>query len=148
MADVRSLSELQEYLYWYKVRVDFLYDGDSVTAMKLDFGFGFSREVKRGDGDGIRFYGIDAPEMRTKEGKALAKKLKFLEGETIICRSYKEKSGKYGRYLFELYVPTHLIALNFEDISPEEYEQIKNLNAYINLNEYLVEQGFVKALKY
>lgn len=137
MADTKLLSELRDNLYWYNVRVDFLYDGDSITAMKLDFGFGFNRIVERGDGDGIRFYGINAPEMKTEEGKELALKLKnMLEGETIICKSYKDKSGKYGRYLFELYPPAHLILGG-----PEQ-------DLCINLNQWLVEQGLAEAKDY
>lgn len=136
MTELIKLEDLQSYLYWYKVRVDFLYDGDSITAMKLDFGFGMSRVIERGDGDGIRFYGIDAPEMRTEEGKALSKRLKVLEGKTIICRSYKDKSGKYGRYLFELFVPYNLLNGGSED------------KIYINLNQWLVEQGLAVNKQY
>lgn len=136
MTEKKILSELQDHLYWYKVRVDFLYDGDSITAMRLDFGFGINKEVKRGDGDGIRFYGIDAPEMRTDEGKALAKRLKVLEGKTIICKSHKDKSGKYGRYLFELFVPYNLMYGGSED------------KLYVNLNQWLVEQGLAVSKNY
>lgn len=136
MAEKFNEVDLKSNLYWYSVRVDFLYDGDSITAMKLDFGFGLSRVVERGDGDGIRFYGINAPEMRTTEGKELAKRLKTLEGETIICRSHKDKSGKYGRYLFELFPPVELITGEKED------------GVCINLNKWLIENGYAEAAEY
>ena len=131
-----KIDELREKLYWYNVRVDFLYDGDTITAMQLDFGFGLTRTIKRGDGDGIRFYGINTPEMNTEEGKKLAKRLKVLEGKHVICRSYRDKSGKYGRYLFELFPEAKLIT------GWEEEEGV-----CINLNQWLLEQGLAKPMK-
>ena len=124
---------LDEHLYWYKVRVDFLYDGDSITALKLDFGFGFSRTVKRGDDGGIRFYGLDTPELNTPEGKDVRDLLKPLEGKYVYVRSHKDKSGKYGRYLFELFVPTDAFGFHGD---------VK----YMNLNQYLLDKGYAKPM--
>jgi endonuclease YncB( thermonuclease family) len=136
MATKIKIELLRQYLYWYQVRIDFLYDGDSITAMQLDFGMGLNQLVKRGDSKGIRFYGLNAPELNTDAGKELTKRLKHLEGMTIIAKSYKDKSGKYGRYLFELFVPYNSLFGGEDD------------KTYINLNEWLVEEGLATAVKY
>jgi endonuclease YncB( thermonuclease family) len=136
MISKMTILDLNEYLYWYRVRIDFLYDADTITAMQLDFGFGISQIVKRGDGKGIRFFGLNAPEMRTTEGKELTKRLKPLEGTTVFAKSHKDKSGKYGRYLFEIYVPYNTMYGGEDDTT------------YINLNEFLIEEGLAPAQNY
>lgn len=136
MADRFTIGVLRDYLYWYQVRIDFLYDADSITAMRLDFGMGIHQTVKRGDSKGIRFYGLNAPELNTPEGKELTKRLKHLEGMTVIAKSHKDKSGKYGRYLFELFVPYNALYGGQED------------QLYVNLNQYLIEEGLAPAQEY
>lgn len=133
---IMSKESLDDKLYWYKVRVDFLYDGDSITALQLNFGFGLSKTVSRGDSDGIRFYGLNAPELNTPEGKELRDFLKPLEGEYIYVRSIRDKKGKYGRYLFVLYVRDNL--LNGEE----------SLGNYMNLNDYMIWKGLAPKAEY
>ena len=126
-------SDIEEKLYWYRAKLNFIYDGDSVTAFELDFGFGLTQITNRGDRRGIRFYGIDTPELNTDEGKKVRDYIKPFEGQTVFVRSIKDSSGKYGRYLFELWVPKL-----FEADSDE----------YFNLNKHLIEIGMAKNLSY
>ena len=89
-------------LYFYKGVITGVYDGDTVT-ISLDLGM----KIKR-DGLKIRLYGIDSPELR---GKTLAKaresrdflRSKVLGGD-ILVQTVRDKKGKYGRYLANIWV--------------------------------------------
>ena len=118
-------NELEEKLYWYRAKVLNLYDGDSITAHILDYGFGHKHYVQRGDGSSIRFYGIDAPELNTSEGKEARDFLKVLNGETVYLKSHKHKKGKYGRYLFTVYAQGKLFGLD----------------GIVNVNKLLIDKG-------
>lgn len=83
-------------MYNYKAKIIAVYDGDTVTAV-VDLGFLHSQEMK------LRLYGIDTPEMRGVE-KVEGKKVRDIVREMILDKeveihSYKDKQGKYGRYL-------------------------------------------------
>lgn len=83
-------------MYNYKAKIIAVYDGDTVTAV-VDLGFLISKEMK------LRLYGIDTPELRGAE-KEEGKKVRDIVREMILdkevtIRSYKDKQGKYGRYL-------------------------------------------------
>jgi micrococcal nuclease len=89
-------------IYIYKAELIRVVDGDTVELM-IDLGFSqFTRQT-------MRLYGIDAPEMRTKEGKAakawLEDALMPLEAIYVqtIQLSTKAKRDKYGRFLAVLY---------------------------------------------
>ena len=121
---------MSKCLYYYSIKVNYLHDGDTITAYELDYGFGLKQEIKRGQGRRIRFYGINAPELSTDIGKATRDWLKeMLEGETVTVKSYKDKTGKYGGYLFEIFVPGKWLGEN------------KKL---INLNQWMVDEGWAK----
>ncbi|MEL6751407.1 MAG: thermonuclease family protein [Pseudomonadota bacterium] len=103
-------------LYAYSAQVTEVYDGDTITA-DIDLGFNIWRR-----GEKLRLHGIDAPEMRGEEklmGKRArdALRRRILYRDVIVC-TYKDKTGKYGRYLADIY-------LNGE-----------------NMNDWLVEEGF------
>ena len=93
---------LIDNLYFYKGVITGVYDGDTVT-ISLDLGM----KIKR-DGLKIRLYGIDSPELR---GKTLAKaresrdflRSKVLGGD-ILVQTVRDKKGKYGRYLANIWV--------------------------------------------
>ncbi|MBQ0769141.1 MAG: thermonuclease family protein [Bizionia sp.] len=73
-----------------------VYDGDTVTAL-VDLGFLHYQEMK------LRLYGIDTPEVRGVE-KIEGKKVRDIVREMILGKeveiiTYKDKQGKYGRYL-------------------------------------------------
>lgn len=83
-------------MYNYKAKIIDVYDGDTVTAM-VDLGFLHFQEMK------LRLYGIDTPELRGEEreqGIVVRDILReMVLGKKVTIRSYKDKQGKYGRYL-------------------------------------------------
>lgn len=89
-------------LYAYRAIVTSVYDGDTVTA-DVDLGFKTWRRDER-----LRLYGIDAPEVRGAERPAGLRSRDALRSrisgkEVIIC-TIKDKTGKYGRYLAEIFL--------------------------------------------
>ncbi len=88
-------------MYNYKAKIISVYDGDTVTAL-VDLGFLHFQEMK------LRLYGIDTPEMRGPE-KVEGKKVRDILREMILNKdveihSYKDKQGKYGRYLANIII--------------------------------------------
>ena len=105
-------------IYIYKASLIRVVDGDTVELM-VDQGFSnFTKQT-------MRLYGIDAPELRTKEGKAakawLEDALMPLEAIYVQTLQHKTKAkrDKYGRFLAVLYseLPT-LIPIMREPIHP------------------------------
>lgn len=88
-----------EPTYVYKAIVVKIVDADTVDIM-VDLGFLTSTKVR------IRLFGIDAPELRTDEGKrakaALLEKMPL--GSKIIAKTFKIPGDKYGRWLGKLFV--------------------------------------------
>jgi micrococcal nuclease len=89
-------------IYIYKAELIRVVDGDTVELI-IDLGFDTSRKER------FRLYGIDAPEMRTAEGKEakawLREALQPLEAIYIETLQHKTKAkrDKYGRFLAVLY---------------------------------------------
>ena len=84
-------------MYEYKAVVIKVYDGDTVT---VDVDLGWSVVIKK---QKIRLLGINAPEVRGKSkqaGKESRDRLKekILDQE-ITLKTFKDKKGKYGRWL-------------------------------------------------
>ena len=83
-------------MYHYKAKIISVYDGDTVTAM-VDLGFLHFQEMK------LRLFGIDTPELRgeeREEGIVVRDILRdMILDKEVEIRSYKDKQGKYGRYL-------------------------------------------------
>lgn len=69
--------------------------------LEVDLGFDIRFTQK------VRFYGINAPEKVTPEGKAASAYLKGLlePGTAVIMRTLKDRTEKYGRYLGILWLP-------------------------------------------
>ena len=89
-------------MYEYKAKVIDIIDGDTIRA-EIDLGFNITRtEV-------LRLYGINTPEIRSKDtnerDKALRAKNRLVElcAEIDYIRTFKDKREKYGRILAELY---------------------------------------------
>ena len=84
-------------LYNYKAHVTGVYDGDSITA-DIDLGFYMCMQNQK-----IRLYGINTPEIRGEEREqgliARDRVRELILDKDIILTSYKDKSGKYGRWL-------------------------------------------------
>ncbi|NNM22882.1 MAG: thermonuclease family protein [Flavobacteriaceae bacterium] len=83
-------------MYNYKAHIKAVYDGDTVTAV-VDLGFLHYQEMK------LRLYGIDTPELRGPEreqGLIVRDILReMILDKEVEIHSYKDKQGKYGRYL-------------------------------------------------
>lgn len=104
-------------MYNYKAHIKAVYDGDTVTAV-VDLGFLHYQEMK------LRLYGIDTPELRGEEREE-GLKVRDIVREMILDKeveihSYKDKQGKYGRYLATIMLDG------------------------ININQWLVDQGHAK----
>lgn len=87
-------------MYIYTAKVESIYDGDTV---RLTVDLGFSIKMHK---ETFRLYGIDTPELRGEEREAGLKARDWLReqilGEDVIVKTYKDKKGKYGRYLAEI----------------------------------------------
>ena len=105
-------------MYEYRCKVVHIVDGDTVDV-DIDLGFGVWMKKQR-----IRMYGIDTPESRTRdlEEKKYGQAAKaFLTGlldddAGITLKTHKDKEGKFGRILGELWRTT-----NYADQSINEY---------------------------
>lgn len=101
-------------MYNYKAHIKDVYDGDTVTAV-VDLGFLHYQEMK------LRLYGIDTPELRgeeREEGLVVRDIVRdLILDKEVEIHSYKDKQGKYGRYLATIIIDD------------------------LNINEWLVENG-------
>lgn len=108
-------------MYEYRAKIIRVYDGDTVTAV-LDLGFNVSIT------ENVRLSGLDAPEVRGDErpdGLISRDRLreKVLD-KNVIIKTFKDRTGKYGRYIGELYLE-------------EE-----------NINEWLISEGLAERREY
>lgn len=107
-------------MYEYKAEVIDVVDGDTVHA-DIDLGFDTHTHMT------LRLNGIDAPEMKTQEGKDAKEYLTLLLAPThgnVTLKTVKDHREKYGRYLATLYGRGNM-----------------------NLNETMVETGHAKRYK-
>ena len=88
------------------------YDGDTIDFLiSKEFDFGFKINVKASYSIKVRLFGIDTPEIRggSIESKKIAIKAKdFVEtaltvADDIVLHTIKDKGGKFGRYLAEVF---------------------------------------------
>ncbi len=110
-------------MYTYKAKVTKVYDGDTIT---VDIDLGLKTWVK---GEKLRLSGINAPEIRGEEREQGLLSRDHLRdiipvGSSITIRTFKDKKGKYGRYLGEVFVKE------------------------VNVNEKMVDDGFAVFKKY
>ncbi|MHA2039470.1 MAG: thermonuclease family protein [Promethearchaeota archaeon] len=109
-------------LYFYKGFVCGVYDGDTLTV-SLDLGIEISKKIK------VRLLGVDTPELRLEEREEGLKVRDYVRGlvlqKEVLIKTYKDKTGKYGRYLAEIFI---------------EQED----GTYLNLSAHLLELGFAK----
>lgn len=87
-----------------------IYDGDTITVI-LDLGMKMYVEKV------IRLYGIDTPEIRGEEREdgliSRAWLVEKIEGATnVYIRTFKDKSGKYGRLIGSVYIDDESRSLN------------------------------------
>ena len=114
-------------LYLYKAKIVSVYDGDTCRA---DIDLGLNVWIKN---EKLRLLRINAPELRgseKEEGKAARDFLRSLIlDKEVILQTEKDKKGKYGRYLAEIWV---------EDSSQQ----------WINVNDLMVADGFAEYKDY
>jgi|SaaInlStandDraft_4_1057021.scaffolds.fasta_scaffold61223_2 micrococcal nuclease len=102
-------------MYEYRVKeIVSIYDGDTMKVV-VDLGFGIYTKQT------LRLYGINAPEMRGSDkvnGKITRDWLRgrvyeAVENKTpISIRTKKDKTGKYGRLLAEVFISDEKLSLN------------------------------------
>ena len=107
--------------FTYKAHVVNVVDGDTIDVI-LDLGFNLKHKIR------LRLFGIDTPEIRTKDKKEKAagiiskeKVMELILDKDVTVKTIKDSQGKYGRYL-----------------------AIVILEDNMNLNNYLVEQHLAK----
>jgi endonuclease YncB( thermonuclease family) len=92
-------------LYAYSAVITRVVDGDTLV---VDIDAGFDIWLR---GQTLRLNRINAPEMKTSEGKTLTKNLQFLTNEKVLIRTVKNhrlkkdtQKDSFGRYLSEVEV--------------------------------------------
>jgi len=84
--------------YVYTTYVIDVYGGNSITV-DIDLGFGIIMTDQK-----VVLHGVDAPNIKEENGLISKKWLSDkIEGEQIVLKTYKDKTGKYGRYLGDIY---------------------------------------------
>lgn len=111
---------MDDQLYFYRAKIISVYDGDTVRA---DIDLGLSTWVKN---EKLRLARINAPEVRGNEKQAGIAARDFLREQVlekeVIIETTKDKKGKYGRYITEIWI---------KDQTGE----------FININDLMVEKG-------
>ncbi|MFQ6613087.1 MAG: thermonuclease family protein [Fidelibacterota bacterium] len=112
-------------LYYYRARVVSVYDGDT-CRVDLDLGFGvWIRKEK------IRLARINTPELKGPQRPEGLKARDYLRelvlNKRIILQTKKDRKGKYGRYLGELWLQQN--------------------GQWINVNDDLVQAGLAVLMK-
>lgn len=118
---------MKHTLYNYKALVTSVYDGDTCT---VDIDLGLYSWIR---GEKLRLHRINAPELRGKERPKGLKSRDFLkskiEGKEVVIETIKDKKGKYGRYLAEIWVE-------------------EKPGKFINVNDLIVKEGFAVYKEY
>tara|TARA_R110000851_G_scaffold302278_1_gene459056 strand:+ start:229 stop:570 length:342 start_codon:yes stop_codon:yes gene_type:complete len=88
--------------YWYKATVVRIIDADTIV-LDIDLGMHLTRE------ETVRLYRINAFELRGHEKYFGLKAKTFVEdfcpvNSAVDVHTYKDKAGKYGRLLADIYV--------------------------------------------
>lgn len=110
---------MQTNLYYYNAKIVSVYDGDTVRA-DIDLGMRvWIRDEK------IRLARINTPELRGEERPAGLAARDFLRElileQDILIETIKDRKGKYGRYLAEIWLQAD--------------------GEWKNINDFLVESG-------
>lgn len=93
-------------LHCYKISFIRNYDGDTIRA-DIELGFGLKLENKE-----IRLINIDTPELRSTDPEKKARayeakdfvREKLTSAKYLILKTRKDKTGKYGRVLGEIFI--------------------------------------------
>lgn len=80
----------------YRATIEHVVDGDTYDLI-VDLGFRVAVRIR------VRLNGVDAPEVRTPEGRALRDELRAtLTGAPAVVRTAKSPGDKYGRWLADI----------------------------------------------
>lgn len=118
---------MEEHLYYYRAQVRSVYDGDTCT---LDIDLGLGTWIH---GEKIRLLRINAPELTGASRVAGLAARDFLrgliDGREVWINTEKDKRGKYGRYLAEIWIKD-------------------DTEVWININDALVNAGHAVYAEY
>lgn len=118
---------MEDQLYCYRARVVSVYDGDTVRA---DIDLGLSTWIKN---EKLRLARIDAPELRGEDREAGIAARDFLRdmilGKEIIVETIKDRKGKFGRYLANLWLKNEA-------------------GEFSNINDLMVQEGHAVYMKF
>lgn len=93
-------------IYEYTALIERVIDGDTVVV-DVDLGFRIRQRIT------CRLDGINAPELRTPEGKDARDVLMLLiSGKTLAVHTIKDRTEKYGRYLLVVYLEDGVTTAN------------------------------------
>ena len=129
-------------MYEYRCTVVKIVDGDTVDV-DIDLGFGVWMKKQR-----IRLYGIDTPESRTRDLEekkyGLAAK-EFLTGMLddkagITLKTHKDKEGKFGRILGELWRNTNYADQSINEYMIEKHHAVR----YMGQSKESIEEDHIK----
>ena len=129
-------------MYEYRCKVTRVVDGDTVDV-DIDLGFGVWLHKER-----VRIYGIDTPESRTRDLEekkyGLAAKA-FLTGMLddeagIILKTHKDKEGKFGRILGELWRTTDFANQSINEYMIEKHHAVR----YMGQSKESIEENHIK----
>ena len=129
-------------MYEYRCTVVKIIDGDTVDV-DIDLGFGVWMKKQR-----IRMYGIDTPESRTRDlvekKYGLAAK-EFLTGMLddkagITLKTHKDKEGKFGRILGELWRTTDFADKSINEYMIEKHHAVR----YMGQSKESIEEDHIK----
>ena len=102
-------------MYEYNCEIKRVVDGDTVDVI-IDLGFDIFYKSR------VRLYGIDTPESRTRNKDEKVRGLMSkqylideLEKGQVVIKTHKDKKGKFGRVLGEMYVSDKNINLMMVD---------------------------------
>lgn len=105
---------MEERLYCYRAYVTKVYDGDTCT---VDIDLGINVWVRN---EKIRLLRIDAPEIRGEERPQGLLSRDYLRelilDREIIIETFKDRKGKYGRYLGEIWLKIDGVWQNINDM--------------------------------
>lgn len=123
---------MDEHLYYYRAEVRSVYDGDTCT-LNIDLGLGVWAHHEK-----IRLARINTPELRGAErpqgllARDFVRDILMPNGESgkeIWISTLKDKKGKYGRYIGEIWI---------KDAAGQT----------VNLNDEIVKAGHAKYVTY
>ena len=101
-------------MFEYHATVLKVVDGDTIDVM-VDLGMGVHRKER------LRFSRINAWETRgehKEKGKLAKARVAELipVGDKILIKTQKDKKGKYGRYIAEIFILDGVISVNLNDL--------------------------------